>query len=242
MKLNKLRILVADKHGLVRRGAREVLHARGWRVVGEAANEGEAVEKARELKPDVAIVDLGMPELDGVEVIRRIRKAVPGTKVLVLTMHESDHMVRRALDVGASGYVLKSDLADCLPKAVRAIAKGKFFLSPRVREILLEGLLNARSQHEERASARTTRREIEIISLLAEGKSNKEIAAQLGISIRTVETHRAKVMLKLGLHSLAELIHYAMRHRIISIDMRAARIYEHEATLESELRDRLSAS
>jgi two-component system, NarL family, response regulator NreC len=217
MKLNKLRILVADKHGLVRRGAREILHARrGWRVVGEASNDREAVEKARELKPDVAIVDLGMPELDGVEVIRQIRKAVPDTKVLVLTVHESGHMVRQALDVGARGYVLKSDFADCLPKAVRAIPEGKCFLSPKVREIVLEGFLKARSQHPQggRASARTTRREIEIIRVLAEGKSNKEIAAQLGISVRTVETHRAKIMLKLGLHSLAELIHYAIRHRI----------------------------
>jgi two-component system response regulator NreC len=224
MKLNKLRILVVDKHGLVRRGAREVLHARrGWRVVGEASNDREAVEKARELKPDVAIVDLGMPELDGVEVIRQIRKAVPDTKVLVLTMHESGHMVGQALDVGARGYVLKSDFADCLPKAVRAIAEGKCFLSPKVREIVLEGFLKAGSQHqqEERASARTTRREIEIIRVLAEGKSNKEIAAQLGISVRTVETHRAKIMLKLGLHSLAELIHYAMRQRIVSTDISA---------------------
>jgi DNA-binding NarL/FixJ family response regulator len=219
MNVNKLRILVADDHGLMLRGARKILHSRrGWRVVAEATNGSEAVEKARELKPDVAIVDLGMPELDGVEVIRQIRKAAPDTKVLVLTMHESDHMVRQALDVGAHGYLLKSDFADCLLKAVRAIAEGKRFLTPKVWEIVTQGFLKARSQHPhgERAGARTTPRETEIIRLLADGKSNKEIAEQLGISVRTVETHRAKIMLKLGFHSLAELIHYALRQKILS--------------------------
>jgi DNA-binding NarL/FixJ family response regulator len=217
--VKKLRILLADDHGLVRRGARGLLQARrGWRVVGEAANGREAVEKAIELKPDVAVVDIGMPELDGVEVARQIREAVPHTKVLVLTMHESDHMVRRALDAGARGYLLKSDLTDCLAKAVKAISEGKRFLTPKVSEIVLEGFLKTRSRHQqgERSGARTTPREIEIIHLLAEGKTNKEIAALLGITVRTVETHRAKIMLKLGLHSLTELIHYAIRHKIVS--------------------------
>jgi two-component system response regulator NreC len=217
--LKKLRILLADDHGLVRRGARALLQARpGWRVVGEAANGREAVEKATKLKPDVAIVDISMPELDGIEVVRQIREAVPDTKVLVLTMHESDQMVRRALDAGARGYLLKSDLTDCLAKAVKAIADGKRFLTPKVSEIVLEGFLKTKSQHQrgEREGARATPREIEIIRLLAEGKANKEIAAQLGITVRTVETHRARIMLKLGLHSLAELIHYALRHEIIT--------------------------
>ena len=217
--MKKLRILIADDHGLVRRGARALLQARhGWRVVSEAANGREAVEKATKLKPDVAIVDISMPELDGIEVVRQIREAVPDTKVLVLTMHESDQMVRRALDAGARGYLLKSDLTDCLAKAVKAIADGKRFLTPKVSEIVLEGFLNTRSQHPqgERTGTRTTPRESEIIRLLADGKTNKEIAALLGITVRTVETHRSKIMLKLGLHSLAELIHYAMRHEIIS--------------------------
>ncbi|OLE85129.1 MAG: DNA-binding response regulator [Acidobacteria bacterium 13_1_20CM_2_60_10] len=216
--MKKLRILLADDHGLVRRGARGLLQARhGWRVVDEAANGREAVQKAIELKPDVAIVDISMPELDGVEVVRQIREAVPDTKVLVLTMHESDQMVRRALDAGARGYLLKSDLTESLVKAVKAVSEGKRFLTPKVSEIVVEGFLKTKGQHQrgERAGARTTPREIEIIRLLAEGKSNKEIAAELGIAVRTVETHRAKVMLKLGLHSLAELIHYAIRHEII---------------------------
>ena len=159
-----------------------------------------------------------MPELDGVEVTRQIREAAPDTKVLVLTMHESDQMVRRALDAGANGYLLKSDLTECLAKAVKAVSEGKRFLTPKVSEIVLEGFLKTRSQHPQggRAGARATPREIEIIRLLAEGKSNKEIAALLAITVRTVETHRAKIMLKLGLHSLADLIHYAIRNEIAS--------------------------
>ncbi|MGC2467089.1 MAG: response regulator transcription factor [Candidatus Acidiferrum sp.] len=217
--MKKLRILVADDHGLVRRGARAVLQSRrGWRVVGEATNGREAVEKIIDLKPDIAVVDIGMPELDGVEVVRQVREAVPNTKVLMLTMHESDQMVRRALDAGARGYLLKSDLTDCLPKAVKAVSEGKRFLTPQVSEIVLQGFLKTTSQHQQatRAGARTTPRELEILRLLAEGRSNKEIAAQLGITVRTVETHRSKIMLKLGLHSLAELIHYALRHGLVS--------------------------
>jgi two-component system response regulator NreC len=217
--VKKLRILVADDHALVRRGVLGVLRSRhGWRVVGEAANGREAVEKTIKLKPDVAILDISMPELDGVEVVRQIREAVPHTKVLVLTMHESDQIVRRALDAGACGYLLKSDLTECVVKAVKAVSEGKRFLTPKVSEIVLEGFLKPKGQRQqgEATGAGTTPREREIIRLLAEGKSNKEVAVQLGIAVRTVETHRAKIMLKLGLHSLAELIHYAMRHQVIS--------------------------
>lgn len=203
----------------MRRGARAVLQARrDWRVVGEAANGREAVEKAIELKPDVAVVDISMPELDGVEVVRQTREAVPDTKILVLTMHESDQMVQRALEAGAHGYLLKSDLTECLVKAVKSVSDGKRFLTPKVSEIVLEGFLKKGSQRQqgERAGARTTPRETEIIRLLAEGKTNKEIAALLGITVRTVETHRSKIMLKLGLHSLTGLIHYAIRNQIAS--------------------------
>jgi DNA-binding NarL/FixJ family response regulator len=203
----------------MRRGTRALLEAQhGWRVVGEAANGREAAEKAIKLKPDIAIVDISMPELDGVELARQIREAVPDTKVLVLTMHESDQMVQRALAVGAHGYVLKSDLTEALPKAVKAVCGGQRFLTPKVSEIVLKGFLKTRSQHEQgaRAGARTTPREIEIIRLLAEGKTNKEIAAMLRITIRTVETHRSKIMLKLGLHSIADLIHYAIRQGLVA--------------------------
>jgi DNA-binding NarL/FixJ family response regulator len=217
--VRKLRILLADDHALVRRGARALLHSRRhWRVVAEAANGREAVQKAIELKPDVAIVDIGMPELDGVEAVRQIREAVPDTKVLVLTMHESDQMVQRALDAGAHGYILKSDLTDSLPIAVRAVAEGNRFLAPRVSEIVLDGFLKTKTKHQgaERKSTRTTPRETQIMRLLAEGKCNKEIANALGIAVSTVETHRAKIMSKLGFHSLAELIHYAIRNEMVS--------------------------
>lgn len=218
--MKKLRILIADDHELVRRGARGVLHSRrGWKVVGEAANGSEAIEKAIVLKPDVAVIDLGMPDLDGMETVRRIRDAVPATKVLVLTMHESDHMVQRALDAGAHGYILKSDLTECLVKAVKVVSSGKPFLTPRVSEIMIEGSLKTKRerQQQQRAGAATTPRETEIIHLLAEGKSNKEIALLLGISVRTVEGHRATIMLKLGFHSLPELIHYAIRRGITTV-------------------------
>ena len=218
--MRKLRILIADDHGLLRRGARTILQAHhGWKVIGEAANGREAVEKTLKLKPDVLVVDISMPELDGVEVTRQIRKSLPDVKVLVLTMHESDQMVRRALDAGANGYLLKSDLPDYLPKAVKAIAENKSFLTPKISEIVLEGFINAGNKPEEGkpASPRITPRELEIVRLLAEGKSNKEISIQLGITVKTVETHRSKIMLKLDLHSLAELIHYAMRNGIISV-------------------------
>ena len=216
--MKNLRILIADDHELVRRGARGVLHSRrSWRVVGEAANGQEAVEKAIDLKPDITLVDISMPELDGIEVVRQIRQAVPTTKVLVLTMHESDRMVQRALDAGAQGYILKSDLTDCLVTAVKSISEGDRFLTPQVSKIMLEGSLKAKRQQQQRAGARTTPRETEIIRLLAEGKTNKEIAALLEITVRTVEGHRARLMLKLGFHSLTELIHYAIRHGITTV-------------------------
>jgi DNA-binding NarL/FixJ family response regulator len=215
----RLRILVADDHELVRRGIRGLLRARrGWTVVGEAMNGREAVEKTNKLKPDVAILDISMPGLDGLQATRRIRETVPTTEVVVLTMHESDQMVRRVLDAGALGYVLKSDLATQLVKAVKVVSAGKQFLAPRVSDIVLKGFLKTGSQVDTtgHSQVRPTPREAEVIRLLAEGKANKEIAVKLGITIRTVETHRAKIMLKLGLHSLTELIHYAIRHKIFT--------------------------
>jgi DNA-binding NarL/FixJ family response regulator len=223
----RLRILVADDHELVRRGIRGLLRARrGWTVVGEAVNGREAVEKANRLKPDVAILDISMPDLDGLQATRRIREVVPSTKVVVLTMHDSDQMVRRVLDAGALGYVLKSDLATQLVKAVKDVSAGKQFLTPRISDMVLKGFLKTGNQVDKtgRSQARPTPREIEVIRLLADGKANKEIAVELGITIRTVETHRAKIMLKLGLHSLTELIHYAIRHKIFTAGAERHRI------------------
>lgn len=217
--MKKLRILIADDHELVRRGIRGILQAqRGWSVVGEAVNGREAVEKTRKLKPDIAILDISMPELDGLQATGQIQEVSPGTKVVILTMHESDQMVRRVMSAGARGYALKSDLAGCLVRAVKNVAEGKRFLTPKVSEVVLEGFLRIGDQPQqgERSQNRPTPREAEIIQLLAEGKANKEIASALGITVRTVETHRAKIMLKLGLHSLTDLIHYAIRHKMVS--------------------------
>jgi len=218
--MNKLRILVADDHELVRHGIRGILRARrGWRVIGEASNGQEAVEKTHKLKPDVAILDVSMPNLDGLQATRQIREASPNTKVVVLTMHESDQMVHRVLEAGALGYVLKSDLAANLVKAVKDVSAGRLFLTPRVSDIVLKGFLNSADQTDPatQTRARPTPREVEIIRLLAEGKANKVIAANLGITIRTVETHRARIMVKLGLHSLAGLLHYAIRQKIVTL-------------------------
>lgn len=217
--MKTLRILIADDHELVRRGIRGLLRAQsGWIIAGEVKNGRDAVEKARKLKPDVIILDIGMPNLDGLEAARQIREAAPNSEILVLTMHESNQMVRRVLEAGARGYVLKSDLASHLVKAVKAVSKGRVYLTPKVSEIVLKEFVNTGNEPKRRESSqvRPTPRETEIIRLLAEGKVNKAIASELGITIRTVETHRARIMLKLGLHSLTHLIHYAIRHNIVS--------------------------
>lgn len=214
----RLSILLADDHELVRHGIRGILRARrGWRVIGEASNGQEAVEKTNKLKPDVAILDVSMPNIDGLQATRQIRAASPNTKVVILTMHESDQMVHRVLEAGALAYVLKSDLAANLVNAVQNVSAGKLFLTPKVSDIVLQGFLKNGNQVASAAQTRAkpTPREVQIIRLLAEAKSNKMIAADLGISIRTVETHRSRIMVKLGLHSLAELFHYAIRQKLV---------------------------
>jgi DNA-binding NarL/FixJ family response regulator len=218
--MKELRILVADDHELIRHGIRGILRARrGWKVIGEAANGQQAVEKTNKLKPDVAILDVSMPDLDGLQAARQIRDASPNTKVVILTMHESDQMVHQVLDAGALAYVLKSDLAANLVKAVKDVSAGRLFLTPRVSDIVLKGFLKNANQSgsAEQTRAKPTPREVQIIRLLAEGKANKVIAANLGITIRTVETHRARIMVKLGLHSLAGLLHYAIRQNIVTL-------------------------
>jgi len=215
---NTLRIVVADDHELVRRGIRDLLVAqKGWKVAGEARGGREAIELVKKVKPEIAIVDITMPDMDGLEVTRRIRDVARQTQILILTMDESDQMVRRVLEMGARGYVLKSDLAAHLVQAIKDLASGKVSLTPKVSAMVLEGFLRAgESKLLENAHVRPTPREVEIIRLLAEGKSNKEISGELGITLRTVETHRARIMMKMGLHSLPELIHYAIRDKIIT--------------------------
>ncbi len=213
-----LRILVADDHEVVRRGLRAVLEAHpGWEVCGEAVTGREALEKARQLKPDVVVMDIGMRELNGLEATRQVLKALPTTEVLILTMHESEQVVREVLDAGARGYVLKTDAGRDLVAAVDALSQHRPFFTSRVAEMVLEGYLKEGSRAEEgkTSPSRLTPREREVVQLLAEGNSNKEVASRLGISVKTVEAHRANIMRKLGLDSLSDLVRYAIRNKII---------------------------
>jgi len=211
--VSALRILVADDHEVVRRGIRALLeHEAGWTVCGEAANGREAVEQALALKPDVVVLDLAMPELNGLEATRRILKEVPGVEVLVLTMHDTPVMVRQLLEAGARGFVLKSDAGRSLVAAVNSVAHRRPFFSPSVTEIVVGGFLD-RPGSDGGAGRRDplTPREREVVQLLAEGRTNKEVAAILGISVKTADTHRTRIMRKLGAHSVVDLVRYAIR-------------------------------
>jgi RNA polymerase sigma factor (sigma-70 family) len=208
-----VRILVADDHGVVRRGLRALLESRrGWKICGEAANGREAVERARRLKPDVAILDIGMPGLNGVEATRQIRKVSPKTEILILSAHGSEKLALEVLEAGARGYVVKEEADESLMVAVDALLRHVPFLTARIAKLMAR---EKRSVLSKAPKGRLTPREREIAQLLAEGKTNKEVAAVLGISAKTVETHRANIMLKLSLHSITDLVHYAIRNKMI---------------------------
>jgi DNA-binding NarL/FixJ family response regulator len=210
-----LRILIADDHAVVRAGLRTLLESReGWQVCAEAVDGRDAIEKAAKHKPDVAILDIGMPLLNGVDATRRIRKVSPHTQVLILTMHESDELVQQVVETGARGYILKDDADRVLLAAVDAIRQNKPYFSVRTSPAVDPHDPSADPSRPHRS--RITPREREILQLLAEGKSNKEIATLLGISVNTAEAHRANIMVKLDLHSLPELVLYAIRNRIIT--------------------------
>ena len=212
-----IRILLADDHDVVRRGLRALLEAQpGWQVVAEARTGREAVDLATEWRPDLAIIDLMMPEINGLEVTRRIRRDLPGTEVLIFTMYHSEQLMREALQAGARGYLLKSDAAERLVAAVAAVARHRPFFSDQVSEMLLEAFMRSAAEAGEGGGLEAlTAREREIVQLLAEGRGNREIAGTLAISVKTVETHRAAVMRKLGVTSLAELVRYAVRNGLI---------------------------
>jgi DNA-binding NarL/FixJ family response regulator len=210
------RILLVDDHEIVRKGLKSVLEARkDWEIVGEATTGREAVEMVEELKPDVVVMDISMPELNGLEAVRQIVKIAPRTEVLVLTMHESEDLVREVLEAGARGYLLKSDASRQLISAVEALRIHKPYLTSRVNEVVLTGYLGGKPLKGETSGGRLTPREREIVQLLAEGLTNKEIANTLNISVKTAETHRTNIMRKLDLHSVSELVRYAVRNHII---------------------------
>jgi len=213
-----VRILIADDHHVVRTGLRALLESKaGWQVCAEATNGREAVEQAGQLNPDVAVLDIGMPLLNGVEATRQIRKLSPHTEILILTMHDSELLVQEVLEAGAHGYILKDDADRNLIAAVDALRRHKPFLSPRVSDAVSKAVQpSGEGFTPQRVSrSRLTPREREIVQLLAEGKSNKEVAVVLGISVKTAETHRANIMLKLNFHSITELVRYALRNKMI---------------------------
>jgi DNA-binding NarL/FixJ family response regulator len=216
-----LRLLVADDHDVVRKGVRMLLEEQpGWEVAAEAANGREAVEKAQLVQPDVTILDLSMPELNGLEAAREILKTVQ-TKILILTMYDSDPLIRQTLEAGARGYLLKSDAGKDLVSAVDALRHNKTFFTPKVAQMVLEGYLgrptkdNEAEDNNRKNGLRLTARQKQILQLLAEGKSSKEVAVTLNISVKTAETHRANIMRRLDCHSVTELVRYAIRNHII---------------------------
>jgi DNA-binding NarL/FixJ family response regulator len=215
--MGQLRILLADDHTVVRQGLRKVLEERpDWIVVAEAGNGREAVQKAEEMKPDVAILDVAMPLLNGIEATRQIVKRSPATRVLVLTMHSDEAYVNQILKAGATGYLLKDSADVDLIQAVGAVSQGKSFFSPGVARLMLDDYVRQLADKgiTDRYES-LSEREREIFQLIAEGKANKEIAVLLSISPSTVETHRARIMEKLDLHSAAEIVLYAVRRGVI---------------------------
>lgn len=212
------RIVLADDHGIVRKGLRSVLESEpGLEVVAEAANGREAVRLCEQLKPEIAIMDIAMPQLNGIEAASLIAKSSPKTSVLILSMHTDETYILRALSAGAKGYMLKDAVEDEVLPAIRAVLRGKSYFSPAIAKTLLEDYVRyLRQRGLEDSYDMLTDREKEILQLLAEGRSNKEAASLLGLSVTTVETHRTNMMQKLGLHSTAEIVLYAVRKKIIS--------------------------
>jgi DNA-binding NarL/FixJ family response regulator len=209
--MDRLRILLADDHEMVRKGLRATVEGhQGWEICGEARTGREAVAKASELRPDVVVMDFAMPELNGVEATRQIHAAVPRTEVLILSMHDSEKLVREMLAAGARGYLLKTDAGESLVAALQALSEHKSYFTPRISAMVLQGYL----EPEMKETPELTAREREIVQLIAEGRTTKEIADVLGISVKTAETHRTNFMRKLDLHSTAEVVRYAIRNQI----------------------------
>ena len=212
-----VKILLADDHDIVRRGLRELINKRPeWKIVAEATNGRQAVAKAAETRPNVALLDISMPYLNGFEAARQILLERPDTKILILTVHESNTLIRQVLDAGARGYVLKSDAERDLVAAVEAVCAGGTYFTQKVSEVILDFYLNkGKVLREETPDQRLTQRHREIVQLLAEGKSSKEVAEILNMTLKTAETHRAHIMKRMGFHSVADLVRYALRNGII---------------------------
>lgn len=216
-----LRILIADDHEVARRGIRALLESHsGWEVCGEAKDGRETVELAAAMKPDVILLDIGMPNLNGLEAARQILAASPEVAILILTMHDSDQTVREVLRAGARGFLLKTDAGRDLVAAVEALQRQRTFFTTRVSQMVLDGYLDRENRQDGDGDVSgdvLTAREREVIQLLAEGKTSKEVAVTLNLSVKTAETHRTNLMRKLGLHSVADLTRYAVRNGIVQV-------------------------
>jgi DNA-binding NarL/FixJ family response regulator len=219
-----LRILIADDHEVARRGIRSLLESHpGWEVCAEAKDGRDAVELATSMKPDLVLLDIGMPNLNGLEAARQILTTSPNVAILILTMHDSDSVIREVLRAGARGFLLKSDAGRDLVAAVEALESQKTFFTPRVSQMVLDGFLNREKKRSEIEDVTNpsgdllTAREREVIQLLAEGRTSKEVAVTLNLSVKTAETHRTNLMRKLGLHSVADLTRYAVRNGIVHV-------------------------
>jgi len=212
-----LRILVVDDHAIMRRGIRSLLESHeGWEVVGEASTGRDAVEQSRQLRPDLVVMDMSLPELNGLDATRQILKDAPATEVLMLTMHHSEELARDVLQAGARGFILKSDADQNLITAVDTLRQHKPYLTPTVTEFMLDDYVRRGSAAQDQLTRVTvTAREREIIQLVAEGQSNKRVAATLGVSVKTIESHRASIMKKLRLRSVSDLVRYAIRNKIV---------------------------
>jgi DNA-binding NarL/FixJ family response regulator len=215
-----IRILVADDHEVVRHGVRAILERQpNWTVAGEANTGREAVAMALSLKPQIVIMDVSMPELNGLEATRRIVKSLPDVGILILTIHQSEELIRDVLEAGAHGYVLKSDAGRDLVAAVEALCQRRTYFTARVSQLVRDACIRGMSvfhASEPPPAQKLSSREREIVQMVAEGHSSKEIGAQLHLSIHTVDTHRRRIMQKLDVHSVPELVRFAIRHRIVA--------------------------
>lgn len=212
-----LRVLVADDHEIVRKGIRSLIEEReGWEVCGEASDGRDAVVKAQSLEPDIVILDISMPLLNGLEATRQIRKNRPTSQVLILSMHETEQVIQQVLEAGAMGYLFKSDAGRDLVGAIEALERNKTFFTSKVAQLVLDTFVGKRPLSESGTTALTAR-EREVVQLLAEGKSSKEIAVALDLTVKTAETHRSNLMRKLGLHSVSELVLYAVQNNIVDV-------------------------
>lgn len=207
------RILLADDHSMFRQGLRALIEAQGWTVVGEAGDGRQAVKLARSLNPDVAVLDISMPLLNGIDAAREIHRLAPHTQVVLLTMYDEDGYVLEALRAGIRGYVLKAQAAGDLVAAIREVTKGSVYLSPGISEAVVKGYMN----HSALPPDPLTNRERQVLQLVAEGKTTKQVAAILSLSVKTADSHRTRIMKKLDIHETASLVRYAIRRGLVKV-------------------------